>query len=634
MTRLATLAALSLLTLPLPALLSGCGDGEQKDRPVDGRDTDGLYEPAVEDYSGRVIDGYLRNARVWLDLDGDYQYDAANVEVVVGTNPERTLILASGEPTAMSGEGGQFILDLSSFDIDPSLASDLEPTDYPLVAVVIPGVTEEETGSGYVTLGQAYQMSAPPGERYVTPLTTLMDARRVLGVGPLDVTSGLGEMLGNTNVLGDYVRAGDHRAHAYAQALARFLADQFPDEFEDAVVENEGRITVFSNEASRILRLSLNGNAEDVFEAVDAARGPGGHYEGIDIGSVPIPKVPLDLDNPILLKNVVVRASENGAPQNQSALDSNARIVAELTYRYNEAGILQAIEANGCMNPSLLQIARLANAKGRVRELGMQGLEGFYLKEAVSRDQYLPEDAEAVDEVLMFDWENNRAEFRTTTNCHGLAPSSEMPVDPQVTYTWMYGAEDLVDTVESSQGPMLSPVYDANARAPIFSYTTRHFGGRALTLQGQPVECIGDIDPEQIEAPRVVSAQQSYAFTGDASAANMADPPVPADGRVTGLKLDWDTRDDRQRLLRQVFYDAAFSTDSLLQWDYRAETDEAFADEVQSNLIKQARLAFYEAGDAWTCGDVRPLLTESDLLAELGYGYIRLSDYIAENQQP
>ncbi|BES72616.1 hypothetical protein RE428_36340 [Marinobacter nanhaiticus D15-8W] len=613
----------------LSLLLTACGDGEQKDSPVDGRDTDGLYEPSVENYSGRVIDGYLRNARVWLDLDGDYQYDAADVEVVVGVNPERTITLADGEPTAMSGDGGRFSLDLSSFEVNPTLAADLDPTDYPLVAIVIPGVTEEETHDGYVTLEHAYQMSAPPGEQYVTPLATMVDARRVLGIGAVNVSSGLGEMLGNINVLGDYIRAGDEKAHAYARALARFLADQFPDEFENTVVANEGKVGVFSSEASRILRLSLSGHVGMVLGTVDAALGPGGRYENIDIGSLDIPQVPLDLENPILLHKVLVRASVDGSPVSLNTLDSNQSNVAELTYHYSEAGILQSIEANGCMNPSLLEIARLANVGGKVRDLNVQGLEGFYLRHGDSRAQYVPDDPESVDEKLTFNWAEQKAEFRTTTGCHDLAPSSEMPVEPQVTYSWTYGADGQVQAIGSSGGGSLSPSYDTRSRDPIFSYETENLGGQELILQEQPDECVGDITAENMEKFRVVSAQQDYVFSRDRGAMN--DPPVPSDGAVN-LTLDWDTRDNVTRLLRRVLYDHVLSTGSLLQWDYLPVTSEAFSDEAQPNLVMQARLALYDTDDAWSCGDVRGTIAASNLLADLSYQYIRLSDYIAENQ--
>ena len=70
--------------------------------------------------------------------DGDYQYDSNQVEVTVGQNPERTIVIASGEPTAMTGDGGVFSLDMTSFSLDPEISAELNPADYPLVSVAIP----------------------------------------------------------------------------------------------------------------------------------------------------------------------------------------------------------------------------------------------------------------------------------------------------------------------------------------------------------------------------------------------------------------------------------------------------------------------------------------------------------------
>ena len=65
-----------ILCFPLfalfPLLLTGCGD-ESDSFPADGRDFDAEGYIAGTAYTGRVIDGYLKNARVWLDIDGDGQ---------------------------------------------------------------------------------------------------------------------------------------------------------------------------------------------------------------------------------------------------------------------------------------------------------------------------------------------------------------------------------------------------------------------------------------------------------------------------------------------------------------------------------------------------------------------------------
>ena len=52
------------VTVPLLSLaIAGCGD-ESDDLPVDGREFDGVTYSERAPYQGRVIDGYLNNARV------------------------------------------------------------------------------------------------------------------------------------------------------------------------------------------------------------------------------------------------------------------------------------------------------------------------------------------------------------------------------------------------------------------------------------------------------------------------------------------------------------------------------------------------------------------------------------------
>lgn len=614
-----------LLTGACLLLLTACGDGELPGSPVDGRDTDGLYEPASEDVSGRVIDGYLDKARVWLDLDGDYQYDGGSVDVTVGTNPERTITLAGGEPTAITGAGGVYTLDLSALQLDAAQAADLDWRDYPLVATVIPGVTEEETANGNVVQQDAYMMSAPPGVRFVSPLTTLVDARRFLVAGDLDVTTDLGQRLSGINLTGDYVRAGDDRAHAYAQAMARFLAAQFPDDMESALVSSDGKVAPFSTEALRIMRLSYNGYADEVVRAVDDAVGSGGLYSNVDVSSVAIPEVPLDLDNPVLLQSLTVSAPDQGVPSGDSALESNASIAAELTFYYSEAGVLQRIDADGCMTPSLTEITRLARVHGRVAELNAQGLDGFYLDYNTSRPYW---DDDDVNERLVFDWDSGTASFYSATTCHGSAPSSELGDTPQRVYQLNYNEQGVLRAV-TSDGESVTPVSDGYAVDPAYSYTTSGQVGQAMTLEGDVVPCLDAIADDNQDAARVVSAQQSYRYVGDAT--GMDGAVVASSGEVAGLKLDWDVRDGRQQLLRRVFFDAAIDTGSLLQWDYDGVRDEDFVDEDQNGLIRQARLAQYQAGhDEWTCGGVHSRLVSSQLYGIVRYEYIRLSDYLAD----
>ncbi|MCK5863727.1 MAG: hypothetical protein KAG87_01140, partial [Marinobacter adhaerens] len=133
--------------------LAGCGE-ESDELPVDGRDFDGVEYSEPAPYTGKVIDGYLNNARVWLDMDGDSQFTPGPLVIELDNGAEVTL--ASGEPTAMSGTGGRFTIDISELVLPPSVGPDLDPRDYPLHAVALPGKTLEETRNGEVPVASAY----------------------------------------------------------------------------------------------------------------------------------------------------------------------------------------------------------------------------------------------------------------------------------------------------------------------------------------------------------------------------------------------------------------------------------------------------------------------------------------------
>ncbi|MEF1174853.1 AAA family ATPase, partial [Vibrio sinaloensis] len=121
------------LGLASAVVLSGCGGGSSSSSDSSGSST----------YSVKAIDGYLKGALVWLDIDGDF-------------------VLDDNEPSATSGDGGVANLDVSNVS---------NPGQYAVVVKAIPGQTIDED-NGPVSTG--YVMSAPAGETNVTPLSTLV----------------------------------------------------------------------------------------------------------------------------------------------------------------------------------------------------------------------------------------------------------------------------------------------------------------------------------------------------------------------------------------------------------------------------------------------------------------------------
>ncbi|GLT13553.1 hypothetical protein [Vibrio algivorus] len=103
-------------------------------------------------YSVTAIDGYLRGAQVWLDLNGNFKLDI-------------------GEPSANTGNGGKADLDTTGID---------NPEQYSVIVQAIKGETVDEDtitdeNPNGTAVEKAYVMSAPPGESAVTPLSTLVD---------------------------------------------------------------------------------------------------------------------------------------------------------------------------------------------------------------------------------------------------------------------------------------------------------------------------------------------------------------------------------------------------------------------------------------------------------------------------
>lgn len=154
--------------------------------------------------SGTVADGYLQNAEVFLDMNGNYQWD-------------------EGEPKTMSGAGGHYSLHVSSGDVG----------QYPVVCRVIAGTTVDEDTNTTVT--GSYVMSAPAGvTAFVSPMSTLLRAK--LEADP-DMTMEQAmtqlrnqlNLAAGPNMLADYVAGTDaayDTIHEVAQEMATLMAQQ------------------------------------------------------------------------------------------------------------------------------------------------------------------------------------------------------------------------------------------------------------------------------------------------------------------------------------------------------------------------------------------------------------------------
>jgi len=611
-------------------VLAGCGK-ESDELPVDGRDFDGVEYSEPVPYTGKVIDGYLNNARVWLDMDGDSQYTPGPLVIELANG--ETATLASGEPTAMSGPGGQFSLDIAELELEPTLGPNLDPRDYPLYALALPGKTLEETRNGDVAVERAFMMSAPPGVRNVTPLTTLARYRGLAGLGSfLENPEGAEASLADLNLVRDYILAQDDRAHAYARALARFMASQIPDSYNDEMAKEgrDGTESLLSKEAVFLLGVSVVQNAGDVIAVVDAAEQGG--YANVDVDALELPRVDLELADPVLLTSQTVYAE----PSNQGtlpALRSGLQISAELNFDYTAGGRLTSVSAKGCLAPSMTELARLVRVNGYMANLETQWLPAVALS-GQSRVSY---DGEGVDERLIFDWDGQRIYFETSTTCHEhegiFGGSTELGGNPEVTYRWTRENGDLAELIaEYANGVTRTLVLPTGNEFPIFGgYRILEDGveKEAVTLTSGFETC--SPQPDALGASQVVTGYQSYGFSGY--------EPQPTG--FTDLLLEFDTRQvsdpqpSNSRLLRYGFLDPApmgldgVTGDGSFEWqmNYSASGAPGFTPE-QPNLIGNAFLKRYNS--IVDCG--RELEeVPSSAYAEMKYRYQRLSEYLVES---
>lgn len=141
--------SLKLYTMCLSLLfLTACGGGGGGDSSGTSKTVDDSETVSVTALSGVVADGYLRDARVFLDRNNNRLYD-------------------NGEPTTSSGVGGEYSLDVNSGDGDL----------YPIVVEVIAGQTIDEDNGLAVTA--SYMLEAPAGHwQFISPLTTLVKIER------------------------------------------------------------------------------------------------------------------------------------------------------------------------------------------------------------------------------------------------------------------------------------------------------------------------------------------------------------------------------------------------------------------------------------------------------------------------
>ena len=175
------LSRVALTTMSLLPLLTACGGGDNKDD-----------QPKEKTLEVRAIDGYLKGAQVWLDLNSNS-------------------LLDDNEPSATTGAGGKAVLNISSLKESSS--------KFPLMVQVIANKTIDES-SPDTPITQGYVMSAPAGYKVITPLTTLVQLQIQAGSTPAQAEASVKALLqqADADLSADYV-ANDQKVLAGQAAV-------------------------------------------------------------------------------------------------------------------------------------------------------------------------------------------------------------------------------------------------------------------------------------------------------------------------------------------------------------------------------------------------------------------------------
>lgn len=189
----------ALLTV---SLIAGCGGG-------------GSTPAASTAVSGKVADGYLAGATVFLDKNGNYQLDA-------------------GEPSTTTDALGAYILNVDPGDVGR----------YPIVAMAIKGQTIDKDTNQTVT--NTYTLSMPASaisgtvnSNFISPMSTLIREKMAANPG-MTMTDAMTQLrnqmnlAAGTDMMADYVAGSQSGAnmaqyqamHTTAQQMAGVMAGQ------------------------------------------------------------------------------------------------------------------------------------------------------------------------------------------------------------------------------------------------------------------------------------------------------------------------------------------------------------------------------------------------------------------------
>lgn len=173
-----------MLACTLAVTLAACGGGGGSSSPT-------TASPAASTLSGTAVDGYLKGATVFLDVNGNGLAD-------------------SGEPSALTDDAGHYVLDIST--LGQTLAG---------LRIVATGGIDTDTGFAFTGTLSAPADGATSGQ-LVSPLTSLVDTLVAQGQSIDDARASVAKALGLTvaDLATDPVAAVANQPALYTRQVA------------------------------------------------------------------------------------------------------------------------------------------------------------------------------------------------------------------------------------------------------------------------------------------------------------------------------------------------------------------------------------------------------------------------------
>ena len=194
-----------MVILVFVALISGCGSGGGSFVSA-GVGTGGTGSLA-KSISGKVADGYLVNATVFLDRNGNYQLD-------------------EGEPSTITDAYGAYTLNVDSADVGR----------YAIVALATKGVTidrdtDQAVTDSYVLSMPKDSVSSTASSNFISPITSLV--REIMETGIVSTVQQAADALrtkmglpSGTDIMNDYIAANNTDIHATARNTTALMGSQ------------------------------------------------------------------------------------------------------------------------------------------------------------------------------------------------------------------------------------------------------------------------------------------------------------------------------------------------------------------------------------------------------------------------